>query len=70
MINQNNVVPENTVDFYKRLVWLESEAMLGQKDPQKLAKMALQLAEFTATLARLAVKEAEAPRRETPSEAA
>jgi hypothetical protein len=44
---------------YRYLVWLESEALWKENDPNRRANLALALAEYTATLARLEVEEAQ-----------
>ncbi|MBW4582826.1 MAG: hypothetical protein KME42_24935 [Tildeniella nuda ZEHNDER 1965/U140] len=41
---------------YRYLVWMESETLWKEQDPIRRANLALSLAEYTATLARLEVE--------------
>lgn len=50
------VADAESLEGYRYLVWLESEALWKETDPQRRANLALSLAEYTATLARLEVE--------------
>ncbi|BAU12961.1 hypothetical protein LEP3755_34970 [Leptolyngbya sp. NIES-3755] len=53
-----HVSDAESLEGYRYLVWLESEALWKETDPQRRANLALSLAEYTATLARLEVEAA------------
>jgi hypothetical protein len=54
-----NILDAESLQGYRYLVWMEFEAWWKEPDPVRRANLALSLAEYTATLARLEVAEAE-----------
>jgi hypothetical protein len=52
-----NIADAESLQGYRYLVWMEFEAWWKEKNPVRRANLALSLAEYTATLARLEVAE-------------
>jgi hypothetical protein len=52
-----NIDDAESLQGYRYLVWMEFEAWWKEKNPVRRANLALSLAEYTATLARLEVAE-------------
>jgi hypothetical protein len=53
-----NMSDAESLQGYRYLVWMEFETWWKEQDPIRRANLALSLAEYTATLARLEVAEA------------
>lgn len=61
------VADAESLEGYRYLVWMEFEALWKEQDPMRRANLALSLAEYTATLARLEVEEAQKLRSQANS---
>jgi hypothetical protein len=64
------VAEAESLEGYRYLVWMEFEALWKEQDPVRRANLALSLAEYTTTLARLEVEEAQQRSQTNPPEAA
>jgi hypothetical protein len=53
-----HIADAESIEGYRYLVWMEFEALWKEQDPIRRANLALSLAEYTATLARLEVEAA------------